>query len=181
VIRRSPGKAVARRMLIAAVVLLVPALAGCEAGLNAPTLEFHPASNGAHDVVNDITISNALVLGPESGSTLPAGGSASFFVGLYNGGQSDDTLLSVSAPTAAKSVTIDGGSVSLPALASANLTGPEPKVVLSGLTRPLSGGQAIPVILDFQHAGAVTLDVPVMPQSYEYANLSPPASASATP
>jgi copper(I)-binding protein len=52
---------------------------------------------------------------------------------------------------------------------------------LSGLTRPLSGGQAIPVILDFQHAGAVTLDVPVMPQSYEYANLSPPASASATP
>jgi copper(I)-binding protein len=189
VIRRSPGKTVARRMLIAAVVLLVPALAGCEAGLNAPTLEFHPASSGAHDVVNDITISNAFVLGPASGSTLPAGASASFFVGLYNGGQGDDTLLSVSAPTAAKSATIDGGSVSLPVDTSANLTGPEPKVVLSGLTRPLAGGQAIPIILDFQHAGAVTLEVPVMPHSYEYASYSPPAiapasasaSASATP
>src|SRR5438876_8021863 len=139
-------------MLIAAVVLLVPALAGCEAGLNAPTLEFHPASNGAHDVVNDITISNAFVLGPQSGGTLPAGGSASFFVGLYNGGQGDDALLSVSAPTAAKTATIDGGSVSLPVNASANLTGPEPKVILSGLTRPLSGGQAIPGILNLKPA-----------------------------
>jgi copper(I)-binding protein len=181
VIRRSPGKAVARRMLIAAVVLLVPALAGCEAGLNAPTLQFHQAASGAYATAGDISISNAFVLGPKSGSTLPAGSSASFFVGLYNGGQGDDTLLSVSAPTAAKSATIEGGSVSLPGDSSANLTGPEPKVVLSGLTRPLAGGQSVPVILDFQRAGAVTLDVPVMPQSYEYASLSPPASASATP
>jgi copper(I)-binding protein len=176
VIRRSPGKTVARRMLIAAVALLVPALAGCEAGLNAPTLEFHPASSGAHKVVNDITISNAFVLGPESGSTLPAGASASFFVGLYNGGQSDDTLESVSAPGTAGSATIDGGTVSLPVDASANLTGPQPKIVLSGLTTPLTGGQAITVKLTFQHAGTVTLDVPVMPHSYEYASFSPPAT-----
>ena len=86
-IRRSLGKTVARRALIGAVALLVPALAGCEAGLNAPTLEFHPASNGAHAVVDDIRINNAFVLGPPSGSTLPAGASAGFFVGLYNGGK----------------------------------------------------------------------------------------------
>ncbi len=171
-IRRSPGKTLARRMLIAAVVLLVPALTGCEAGLNAPTLEFHQAATGAYGSVGDISISNAFVLGPESGGTLPAGGSASFFVGLYNGGQRDDTLLSVSAPTAAKTATIEGGTVSLPVDASANLTGPEPKVVLSGLTRSLAGGQAIRVTLDFQHAGAVSLDVPVMPHSYEYTEYS---------
>ena len=179
-IRRSPGKTVARRMLIGAVALLVPALAGCEAGLNSPTLQFHPASSGAHAVVNGITITNAFVLGPESGSTLPAGSSVSFFVGMFNGGTGDDTLLSVSSPTA-KSATIDGGSVSLPAQASANLTGPEPKVVLSGLTSPLTGGQAVAVILVFQHAGAVTLDVPVEPHSYDYSTYSPPPSVAATP
>jgi copper(I)-binding protein len=167
-------------MLIGAVALLVPALAGCEAGLNSPTLQFHPASSGAHAVVNGISISNAFVLGPESGSTLPAGSSVSFFVGLFNGGQNDDTLLGVSAP-AAKSATIDGGSVSLPVDMSANLTGPEPKVVLSGLTIPLSGGQAIAVSLDFQHAGVVTLAVPVEPHSYDYSTYSPPPSVAATP
>lgn len=179
-IRRSPGKTVGRRMLIGAVALLVPALAGCEAGLNSPTLQFHPASSGAHAVVNGISISNAFVLGPASGSTLPAGSSASFFLGMFNGGQGDDTLLSVSAP-AAKSATIDGGSVSLPVNASANLTGPEPMVVLSGLTIALSGGQAIAVTLDFKHAGVVTLAVPVEPHSYDYSTYSPPPSVAATP
>lgn len=180
-IRRSSGKTVARRMLIGAVALLVPVLAGCEAGLNAPTLQFHPASSGAHAVVNDITISNVFVLGPDAGSTLPAGSSASLFLGLFNAGTSDDTLLSVSAPTAANSVMIDGGSVSLPANGPAYLTGPEPKVVLSGLTNPLSGGQDIPVILDFAHAGAVTLDVPVEPHESYFSTYSQPPAAVATP
>jgi len=168
-------------MLIGAVAMLVPALAGCEAGLDAPTLQFHPASSGAHAVVNDISISNVFVLGPDVGATLPAGSSASLFLGLFNGGTSGDTLVSVSAPTAASSVTIDGGSVTVPANGPAYLTGPEPKVVLSGLTRALGGGQDIPVILNFQHAGAVTLDVPVEPHAYYFSAYSPPPAAVATP
>ena len=179
-IRRSPGKTVARRALIGAVALLVPALAGCEAGLNAPTLEFHPASNGASKVVDDIRINNAFVLGPASGSTLPAGSSAGFFVALYNGGQTEDTLLSVSAAPGARSATIEGGPVSLPRSGSANLTGPEPQIVLSGLTSPLTGGQALAITLVFQHAGSVTMHVPVEPQSFYYQTFSPPASP-ATP
>ncbi len=180
-IRRSPGKTVGRRMLISAVALLVPALAGCEAGLNAPTLQFHNAASGAYCSVNGISISNAFVLGAASGSSLPAGSSASFFVSMFNSGTSDDTLLSVSASIAAQSATIDGGSVSLPVHASANLTGPEPKVVLSGLTRPLTGGQAIPVTLTFQHAGMVMLDVPVEPNSYDYSSYSPPPGVTPIP
>jgi copper(I)-binding protein len=175
VIRRSPGKTVARRALIGAVALLVPALAGCEAGLNAPTLEFHPASNGATKVVDDIRINNAFVLGPPSGSTLPAGSAAGFFVALYNGGGLDDTLTSVTA-SGARSATIEGGPVSLPRNTSANLTGPEPKIVLSGLASPLTGGQALKITLVFQHAGSVTMQVPVEPQSFYYQTFSPPAS-----
>ena len=160
-----------RRLLVGAIALLVPALAGCEAGLNAPTLEFHPAAAGVTTSVNEISISNVFVLGPPQGSTLPAGSSASLFLGLYNNGGNGDTLVSASSP-AAKSVTITGGSVSLPQQASVNLTGPEPEVVLSGLTMPLQGGENVDVTLNFQTAGPVTLDVPVEPQSFYYATYS---------
>jgi len=168
-----------RRLLVGAIALLVPALAGCEAGLNAPTLEFHPAAAGATTSVNEISISNVFVLGPQSGGTLPAGSSASLFLGLYNNGGSDDTLVSATS-TAAKSVTITGGSVSLPAQSGVNLTGPEPMVVLSGLTSPLSGGENVDVTLKFQNAGPVTLPVPVEPQSFYYSTYSQAATPTPT-
>jgi copper(I)-binding protein len=162
------------RLLIGALALLVPAIAGCEAGYNAPTLEFHQASSGAHAEVNGITITNLFVLGAPAGATLPAGSSASVFLSLFNRGKGDDTLVSVSAPGYAKSVQLTGGTVSLPAYSPVNLTGPHPTVVLSGLTRPLSAGGAIALTLNFQHAGTVGLMVPVQPQSFYYSTLSPP-------
>lgn len=182
-IRAGFGKSVARSTLIGGMALLaVLAIAGCEAGQDAPTLRFHPAAGGATAAVGDITISNAFVLGAPSGASVPAGGSASLFVSLYNGGSSDDKLLAVSAQGAAEHVTIKNGGVPIPASAAANLTGPEPEVVLTGLTRPLSGGQNVPVTFDFQQAGALTLSLPVEPQSYDYSTYSPPpASPAATP
>ena len=39
-----------RCLLFGALAVLVPALAGCEAGLNAPTLEYHPAAFGGYAV-----------------------------------------------------------------------------------------------------------------------------------
>ena len=178
-IRSHSGRTVANCLLIGALALLIPAIAGCEAGLNAPTLEFHPASAGANTTVNGIKINNVFVLSAPSGSSVPAGSSAGMFLALFNGGMSDDQLLGVSAPGSAASVQLSGGSVSLPVQSAVNLTGPQPEVVLNGLTRPLSGGQAVRVIFNFQRAGAVTLDVPVEPQSYSFATFSPPANAAA--
>lgn len=173
-IRRSSGKTVARSLLIGAVALLIPATAGCEAGLNAPTLQFHQNSNGAHVVVNGIAISDVFVLGAPSGSKIPAGSSASVFLSLFNGGSHDDTLVSMAAPGAASAVHLSGGTVRLPVRAPVNLTGPQPAVVLSGLTKPLTAGTNIPVTLNFQHAGSVTIEVPVQPQSFYYSTYSPP-------
>ena len=173
-----------RRSLLAGAValLVVPALAGCEAGLNAPTLEFHPASSGAHKIIDGITISNVFVLAGPSGSSLAAGSSAGLFLGLFNNGSTSDTLTSVTLPNGgAASVTITGGSVRVPAYSGVNLTGPGPRVVLNGLTAPLSGGGAIEVDLNFANAGQAQLDVPVEPQSYYYASLTQPPSATATP
>jgi copper(I)-binding protein len=172
VIRRSSAKKVARPLLIGALALLIPAAtAGCEAGFNAPTLEFHQASAGAHVVVNGITISNVFVLGAPAGSSLPPGSSASVFLSLFNGGNNSDALVSVSAQGASAGQ-LSGGTVNLPANSEVNLTGPQPTVVLSGLKTTLSGGEDIPVTLNFTHAGSVTLQVPVQPQSFYYSTYS---------
>jgi copper(I)-binding protein len=168
-----------RRLLVGAVALLVPVLAGCEAGLNAPTLEFHPASYGVSVVKDGITIDNAFVLGPALDTTLPAGGQAGVFLALET--QNNDRLVSVSAPGAAASVQLTTGSVDLAPQALVNLNGPSPSIVLTGLTAPLSGGQTIPLVLTFANQGAITVDLPVMPQAYEYATYSPPPTPTPTP
>jgi copper(I)-binding protein len=183
VIRSRSGKTTRRRLLfgIGAMALLIPATAGCEAGLNAPTLEFHQASNGTHALFNGITISNMFVLAGPSGSRVPAGGSVGLFVGLFNSGATADALVGASS-SEATSVKLTRGTVVLPAGLPANLTGPEPEVILTGLKTPLHGGSTVTVTLDFQRAGSVTLPVPVEPQSFYYATFSAaPAAPAVTP
>jgi copper(I)-binding protein len=182
VIRASFGKTAAGRLLIGAgaLAVLMPAIAGCEAGNGAPTLEFHPAASGSQATVGGIKISNAFVLGAPSGATVPAGESASLFLSISNDGSASDTLVSASATGSADSVTLDGGTVTLPAYSAVNLTGPQPSAVLKNLSKPLTAGGYVPVTLDFEHAGVVTFQVPVEPQSYYWATYSPPASPSAT-
>jgi copper(I)-binding protein len=170
-----------RRLLAGAVALLVPVLAGCEAGLNAPTLEYHAASYGVSVIKDGITIDDAFVLGPALNATLPAGGRAGVFLSLE--ASQGDRLLSVSAPGTAARAQITGGSLSLPAQSVVDMSGPAPQIVLTGLTSPLAGGQTVTVVLNFASAGALTLSLPVMPRAYEYATYSPPAvpTPTATP
>ena len=180
-IRARFGKTAAGRLLLGAgaLALLMPAIAGCEAGNGAPTLMFHAASAGAQTVVNGIRITNVFVLGAPSGSTLPAGSSASLFLSLFNDGATDDTLESISAAGAA-SVTLAGGTVALPSETPVNLTGPQPSAVLNNLSAPLPSGGYVKVTLQFKNAGPVTLQVPVEPQSFYWATYSPAPSAPAS-
>jgi copper(I)-binding protein len=181
VIRSSSGRTVARRTLIGALALLLPAIAGCEAGYNAPTLEFHPANAGTNVTVNGIEISDAFVLGAPAGLSVPSGSNAGMFLSLYNTGAGDDHLMSASAPGSASSVQLSGGTVSVPGQTLVDLSGPEPSVVLSNLTRPLGGGDFIAVTLDFSQAGTVTIQVPVEADSDYYSTYSPPPSPAASP
>jgi hypothetical protein len=170
-----------RRLLLSAVAVLVPALAGCEAGLNAPTLQFHPASNGATEIVDGIAIDDAFVLGPPLNSALVAGGQAGVFLSLDS--QNGDRLVSVTAPGTASSVRLAHGPVTLAPGALVDMSGPVPQIVLTGLTGPLTGGQTIQLVLDFATVGTVTLQVPVEPAAYYYATYSPPpvVTPTATP
>ena len=168
-----------RRMLFGVLAVLVPALAGCEAGLNAPTLEFHPAAFGAYANKNGISISNAFVLGPPLSGPAVAGGRAGVFLSIT--AANGDTLTSVSAPGTATGAKIAGGSVSLPPAAPVDLTGPVPQVVLTGLANPLQGGETVTLNFTFAEAGTVTMAVPVEPQAYEYSTFSPPPTPAPSP
>jgi copper(I)-binding protein len=181
VIRASSGKT-ARRLLLGAGVLavLVPTLAGCEAGNSAPTLEYHSSNAGTDVTYNGIQISDAFVLGAPDGTTVPSGSSASLFMSLYNNGTAADTLQSATAAGSASSVALSGGTVPLPLYGSADLSGPKPKVALTGLTKPLAAGSTVKVTLTFEHAGSVTISVPVEAQAYYWATYSAPASPSAS-
>jgi len=161
-----------RRLLLGAIAVLVPALAGCEAGQNAPTLQFHPASSGASIIQNGITLDNVFVLGAPVGSALPPGGRAGVFLAIES--QNGDRLVSVSAPGTASEVKLAGGPIDLPAQRLVDLGGPVPTMVLTGLANPLSGGQTVQLTLTFAEAGVITLGVPVEPHAYDYATFSPP-------
>ena len=168
-----------RRLLFGAMAVLVPALAGCEAGLNAPTLEYHPANFTANTIQDGISFTNLFVVDTATNGEGVAGGRAGVFLSLY--AKNGDRLESVSAPGTAASVKIDGGSVNLPANAPVNMGGPVPKVVLTGLTNPLQGGQAVTMKFTFAKAGTITIAVPVEPKTSEYATYSPPASPNPAP
>ena len=166
-----------RRLLLGAIAMLVPLLAGCEAGLDAPTLEFHPANNGANIIHNNITIANAFVLGPAPGQELLPGHQAGAFFSIE--AANGDRLRSVTAPGSAESVRLIGGSVNLPAQTLVDLSGPRPRAVLTGLTSILTGGETVQLVFTFAVAGVITLTVPVQPAAYEYATYSPPVIAAA--
>ena len=168
-----------RRLLFGAMVVLVPALAGCEAGFNAPTLEYHPANFTANTTQNGISFANLFVVDTATNGEGVAGGRAGAFLSLY--AKNGDRLESVSAPGTASSVKIAGGSVDLPAGDPVHMGGPVPKVVLTGLTNPLQGGQTVSMSFTFAKAGTITIAVPVEPKAFEYATYSPPASPNPAP
>jgi copper(I)-binding protein len=177
VIRSSLRIARPRRLVILAIAALIPALAGCEAGFNAPTQQWHQPTDGTAVIHDNISIANAFVLGAPLGERIPVGHSAGLFLALSNEGASD-RLLSISAPGTARSVTLPGGAVLLASQRSVRLTGPAPEVVLRGLIRPLTGGSTVRLVMIFQKAGVLGLVVPVMPQAQYYSTFSPPPSPS---
>jgi copper(I)-binding protein len=168
-----------RRLVVLAIAALIPVLAGCEAGNNAPTQQWHQPTEGAGTQVGQIAIRNVFVLGAPAASQLNVGQSAGLFFAVVNSGP-PDRLLSVSAPGAAKSVTLPGGSVNLATNRGVFLTGPAPQVILNDLTRPLSGSASIHLVMTFQNAGSVTLAVPVVARASYYATFLPPPSPTPT-
>ncbi|HKA95640.1 MAG TPA: hypothetical protein VKD66_05190 [Streptosporangiaceae bacterium] len=162
-----------RALAVVAAAILAPAIAGCEAGFNAPTQQWHQPAAGASTVVNnEIRINNVFLLGAPPAFTLVRGGSAGLFLALENSGP-PDRLISVTAPGTAVAVQMPAGGVQLGTQQQVLLTGPAPQVVLRRLIRSVNGGQHILVVLHFLRAGRVPMTVPVMPRAQWFATFSP--------
>jgi len=173
VIRSKRGLLSLRDLVVVAAVGLIPAIAGCEAGYNAPTQQWHQPTPGASAIVdNTLRINNLFVLGPAPGLTLPRGASAGVFLALANAG-APDRLISITAPGSANSVQVPAGGIFVGRRQSLLLTGPAPRVLLVQLTRTLNGGQWVRLNMEFQNAGHVSLMVPVMPRTASYGTYSP--------
>lgn len=182
-IRSSRRGALSGRILIAAAAALAPLIAGCEAGNNAPTLQWHQPTDGtlAYAGPNkSITIADVFVLGAPVGAVLHRGQSAGMFFGLVNTG-SPDRLIAIRAPGIAQTVQLPAGGVSLIKRARVLLTGPKPAVILRNLVQPLTGGSVVTMYLIFQNAGAIRVYVPVLPMTSHYATYSPPVTFSSSP
>lgn len=170
--------ALSHRLVLVAAAALIPVLAGCEAGNNAPTLSFHYPTDAAGTAVGDLSIRNVFVLGAPIGRDLGKGESASVFLALVNTG-APDKLIKISAPGSAASVTLPGGGVLVTNGHPVLYSGPIPQIVLRDLTRPLASGGDITLTLTFRNAGTVRLQVPVLPRAAQYATLQPPLPAAA--
>ena len=170
----SGWRGASRRLALVAAAALIPALAGCEAGNNAPTLSFHPPTETAATQVGDLAIRNVFVLGAPLGRNLIAGQSASLFLALLNDhGGTPDKLISISAPGTAASVTLPANTTVVfghPLF----LSGPRPQVVLTNLSRALRSGSTVRIVLTFQKAGPITLLVPVFARAAHFASFAPP-------
>lgn len=160
--------------LLAVAVAVAIALVGCEAGNNAPTLNWHSSTDGADATVGGLSIRNVFIVGAPLDSSLTAGQSAGLFFAVVNTGR-PDRLLSISAPGTAASVSIPGGGVPLPRLSMARFTGPAPRAVLVDLSRTVPGGSFVTVTMSFRNAGRVTLHVPVMPRAQYFQTYLPPS------
>lgn len=169
----------ARGLLAVAVATLIPVLAGCEAGLNAPVLQWHRPTPGASVVLGNLRINNMFILGATPDTSLQPGTSTGVFFAMSSNG-APDRLIGISAPGAAASVLLPGGSVAVRRGQTVRLTGPVPQVVLQNLTRPFRGGQFIRLVLTFQNAGSVRMNVPIMPKSQYFSTYSPVPSPSPT-
>jgi hypothetical protein len=180
VIRSRWAGALSHRLVLIAAVALIPAVAGCEAGDNAPTLNFHYPTDAAGTAVGDLSIRNVFILGAPIGRDLTKGESASVFLALVNTG-APDRLIKISAGGTAASVTLPAGGIPVILGHPVFYSGPMPQVVLKDLTRPLRSGADVTLVLTFEKAGPVKLQVPVLPRANQYATLQPPLPAAATP
>jgi copper(I)-binding protein len=160
-----------RRLACVAVLVALP-LTACAAGYQAETSRERTTLTSVSGVKGNLTLRNVFFVGPAD-----AAGALPLYFAAFNGGNSDDSLLSISSTSASggtvpSTTAIKGGSSLFYNAGDAAV--PE----LTGLKSKVLVGQTVKVTLSFAQAGDLTLDVPV--ESSQLPGPSPAASDSAS-
>lgn len=146
-------------------------LSGCGAGQLTGTSTQGSSGGGADAAVGDIVVRDAEIqfgTGPAEAVAHPVGSSAPLQMHIVNEGATADRLVFASSPFSA-AVQISG-TTDIPA-GQALVVGGTPttavpgtrtaQITMTGLVNDIRAGLTYPVVLTFQNAGSVTLDVPV--------------------
>ncbi|MFC4061630.1 copper chaperone PCu(A)C [Planomonospora corallina] len=170
-----------RAIAAAAFLAAATALTGCGAGHDAITNQHYAPTEATSVTVNGLNISQAFFLGPDSGGTLPVGASTPLHLYMVNSTPQADQLIALGVDPAIGTAKVTTP-VPLPAGAqqAAVVGRPTPTVMIEQLKKPLRGGEELEVQLKFEKAGVITLRVPVITRSREFATLSP-AQGATTP
>ncbi|GAT66311.1 copper chaperone PCu(A)C [Planomonospora sp. ID91781] len=171
-----------RAIAAAAFLAAAPALAGCGAGFDAITTQPYAPTEATSVKVKGLDITQAFLLGPDSGGTLPAGASTPLYLYMVNTTGQPDQLVGVGVDPALGTAKVPAP-VPLPAggKQAAVVGRPAHSIVIEQLKKPLRGGEEIQVQLQFEKAGIVPLRIPVVTRSREFATLPPAQGASAAP
>lgn len=171
-----------RTIVAAAFLAAASALAGCGAGSDAITNKPYSPTEALTVKANGIDISQAFFLGPDSGGTLPVGAATPLYIWLTNTNPGSDQLVGLGVDPALGTAKVSAP-VTLPHNQMVSIGKPTPTILIEGLKKPLRGGEAIKVQLQFANAGIVPLTIPVITRSREFTAYpqAPGASAAPTP
>lgn len=151
-------------VILASAVLSSAALSACGTGLEAQIYKSRTPQDSTSATAGDIALRNLAVEAPTVGGALLTGGRAVVTGTFVNNGSEADALTGASSEVAA-SVLVRGGvagdpqeRVAIPALGT---SGTSWSLELTGLTQDLRPGTYLRLTLVFEHAGRVTVQVPI--------------------
>jgi copper(I)-binding protein len=160
----------ALRAATTGVLLLFPiALSACSSGQVTQTVTQNRDKTGAMAEVKGITL-RAVTLEYPRGGAYEAGDDAELRMAIVNDGTETDTLTSVEGDgfssaeiigARAEGATSAPDQIEIPAGESVFVGEDDVKVNLIGLSEGITTGQTLPVVLTFEKAGDITVDVPV--------------------
>lgn len=163
-----------RVFAVAALLAATPVLAACGAGQDANIYRPYHATEAVNAQQNGISVAHAFLLGPDSGAVLPTGSSVPLYLTIVNNGTAPDRLTAVTvddqSANAAGRIT---GSLQVSPGQSLDAGKPSPQIFLDDTKAPLRGGESVKLTLRFEQAGDISLNVPVITRSREFATLPP--------
>lgn len=164
------------------LVLAAPAMSACGAGTHPQTLLPTQFTEGVNVSMGLVDVRNMFLLGPAPGQTLLTHSDIPLYGAIVNNDPAGDQLVAIDTGGLAQSVAVKGNSLPLPShqlvsLGTSNGTTTTPDVLLKGITRSLNGTETVPLTLHFARAGALNVQVPVIPWQGYYLTYAPAPTA----
>ena len=147
--------------LLAVTGLLVLALSGCGAGLDAQTYQTRNVGDASNVDLGPLAVRNITVNPPSGGFTHPAGSDVRGVFLVANRSNEPDTLLEITSDAAAEVAVLQDGAPAELAIPAGGSTEGSAGFVLRDLAEDLVTGEYVMLTFRFERAGSLDVLVPV--------------------